>query len=781
MLNITQDSIGLARENREFTAQGIGIAAESLDTAKDSLHILRENIEVSRMILENQRPYAKVSLASRIMPSKPLIFHGREAVTEDIVHRLTAEGSPRVAILGPGGMGKTSVALAVMECDDVKTKFGNNCFWVPCVEATNPSLLLELLADSLRVTQATGDRLSDILFALESSSDPRVIILDNFETPWDRYGRGSKVETYLCALAKIPHVAILLTMRSNKPPSQNIAWDHLEYSSLPALDMSAARLVYLDIHPAAHSDPQLGALLNALGHMPLAITLMATVGVNTEAMPAQLLENWNDPRIRADLLADGSESIDISVQLSIKNPHMQANPDALTLLTILSMLPGGARQELLPLLAPSIANYLPALATLTKSALAEIRSKPSNTQLNTGSIHIQPVIAAYVLKHYPLTPDVREDVYKFFYNFIHDHKSEPGDSKFVDDIRALSNEETNIQAILFAAAESKESAEEALNVLISFSWYHYWTTPRNDVIKYVVRAAKAAKIERCVAESLRCQGNILHVLDRYTDACQALMEAKDMFQTLNDPGRAAQCLLKISESYWWMQPHDLRALKGAEEAHRIFQTLGDAGGCAESMLLFGKCKMTQGSFADAHSILSSAREELRQCNPLGAAECLTYLAQTYRREGRPAESQKLSEQARREYQHIACPVDAARCLIYIGWSQTDQCLYSEALATFQQGVDEYMQFGIPLALARCWQGLGDVHQRMSHYDLACAAYEKSRKYYAQVDTLASRSAAARCWNERNQCLQLLGQDRRVSQSTEMSSKEGLENSSRLAS
>lgn len=93
---------------------------------------------------------------------------------------------------------------------------------------------------------------------------------------------------------------------------------------------------------------------------------MATVGENSEALPTQLLETWNNPKIRADLLVDGSESINLSIQLSINNPHMQANPDAIVLLAIISMLPGGARHELLPQLAPSIINVPLALATLTR-------------------------------------------------------------------------------------------------------------------------------------------------------------------------------------------------------------------------------------------------------------------------------------------------------------------------------------------------------------------------------------------------------------------------------
>jgi hypothetical protein len=156
----------------------------------------------------------------------------------------------------------------------------------------------------------------------------------------------------------------------------------LEFASLPALPNSAACQVYLGIHPEARSDPQMDSLLDALGGMPLAIILMARLGKNTEAMPGELLKEWNNPNIGTGLLDDGSQSktrnINFSIRLSIESHYLQSNPIAITLLAILSMLPGGARRDFLPGLAPDI-SIPRALDTLTKSSLVEIWSTTSET------------------------------------------------------------------------------------------------------------------------------------------------------------------------------------------------------------------------------------------------------------------------------------------------------------------------------------------------------------------------------------------------------------------
>jgi hypothetical protein len=52
-------------------------------------------------------------------------------------------------------------------------------------------------------------------------------------------------------------------------------------------------------------------------------------------------------------------------------------------------------------------------------------------------------------------PDaVKGSVCEAVYDFIADHKSEPGDPTFVPDAGELANEETNIQSILFDAIKN---------------------------------------------------------------------------------------------------------------------------------------------------------------------------------------------------------------------------------------------------------------------------------------------------------------------------------------
>ena len=120
------------------------------------------------------------------MPLKPEIFHGRDDLIEGIAQLLLQEETSRVCILGPGGMGKTSVSLAVVELPLIKKRFsGKNVVWVPCIEATSATLLLEILSIQLQVPEDKQVTLEKIISELDTLKQPRLIVVDNFETPWN--------------------------------------------------------------------------------------------------------------------------------------------------------------------------------------------------------------------------------------------------------------------------------------------------------------------------------------------------------------------------------------------------------------------------------------------------------------------------------------------------------------------------------------------------------------------------------------------------------------------
>ncbi|KAG9027468.1 hypothetical protein FRB95_007738, partial [Tulasnella sp. JGI-2019a] len=261
--------------------------------------------------------------SSSILPPKPVALYGRDDTVNDIARRIISTESPRFAAIGPGGVGKTAMSLAIMDHPDMVRKFRNSRFFVRCEQATSPGLLIDLIARGFGIEKPSNDRMKDVTCLLHSTNHPIFLILDNFETPWDIPGEQSRIEEILCTIASFHHVAILVTMRSHTPPSTKVRWSRPVLEPLPVLSKAAARDLYLEVDPSAATDNSLDTLLDELSYMPLAITLVASLGVGGET-PMALLQAWRDKNTGTDLVqgSDKNNSVNISIKLSVESNRM---------------------------------------------------------------------------------------------------------------------------------------------------------------------------------------------------------------------------------------------------------------------------------------------------------------------------------------------------------------------------------------------------------------------------------------------------------------------------
>ncbi|KAF5347058.1 hypothetical protein D9758_011610 [Tetrapyrgos nigripes] len=64
-------------------------------------------------------------------PQVPAVFTGRSKLVEEAVNILCGTNQVHIGILGAGGIGKTSVALHIMEDPLIKEKFAERCYFHP--------------------------------------------------------------------------------------------------------------------------------------------------------------------------------------------------------------------------------------------------------------------------------------------------------------------------------------------------------------------------------------------------------------------------------------------------------------------------------------------------------------------------------------------------------------------------------------------------------------------------------------------------------------------------
>jgi hypothetical protein len=179
---------------------------------QSSVRCIRE--EIRRTIGKTNRLLATHSYAvssSRsftMLPSRPKIFHGRKFEMETILTTLAKE-SPKIAILGGGGMGKTGLARAVLHHPDITTKFEHR-FFVSAESATTSIELAALLGLHLKLKP--GKDLTKSVVQYFSEQPPCLLILDNLETPWEPMHSRPGVEEFLSLLTDVPHLALIVSL-----------------------------------------------------------------------------------------------------------------------------------------------------------------------------------------------------------------------------------------------------------------------------------------------------------------------------------------------------------------------------------------------------------------------------------------------------------------------------------------------------------------------------------------------------------------------------------------
>jgi predicted ATPase/class 3 adenylate cyclase len=202
------------------------------------------------------------------VPSTP--FLGREQEIDAVLALLSDPSVRLLTLTGPGGTGKTRLALhAAAQASDA---YPDGVFWVPLAELTSPELLVTAVGATLG---ADGD---DI--AAAAAGKRLLLMLDNFEHVLDA---ADRIPGWL---AGCPGLDVMVTSREVLRISgeQQYAVPPLSTVDGPRLFLSRAR----SVDPAFPSDPVVPEICARVDNLPLAIELAAArVNVLT---PAQLLE-----------------------------------------------------------------------------------------------------------------------------------------------------------------------------------------------------------------------------------------------------------------------------------------------------------------------------------------------------------------------------------------------------------------------------------------------------------------------------------------------------------
>lgn len=274
---------------------------------------------------------------------------GREQDCHEATEFLLHDAVPLLTILGPGGVGKTSLALGVAH--GVKTAFADGVTWLDLTTVVNPLRVLAHIASALGLHVSGEDMVERLIGSLRSQQ--HLLLLDNCEHLVQSVGA-----LLTALLPYCPAVQVLATSRVplNIRGEQRLRLDPLpvprqEQSQVDDLLGNASVQLFLDrartrqpqLQFNASNAPSIADLCRHLEGMPLAIELAATQ-INVFS-PKALLATVQTGNVSQPLTLNGLPERQRSIAATIDWSYGLLSPDGQALFRRLSVFAGGCTME----------------------------------------------------------------------------------------------------------------------------------------------------------------------------------------------------------------------------------------------------------------------------------------------------------------------------------------------------------------------------------------------------------------------------------------------------
>jgi predicted ATPase len=145
----------------------------------DSTHDLARDLESIRDRLP-EAPSRHLAPRLNTLPSQPTVFIGREREVAAVKEMLLREDVRMVTLTGPGGIGKTRLALQV--ASEVSERFDGGICFIPLAAVTDALLIPSIVAQGLGIRE-TGRPVSiqSVKEYLQDSRSNLLLFFDNFE------------------------------------------------------------------------------------------------------------------------------------------------------------------------------------------------------------------------------------------------------------------------------------------------------------------------------------------------------------------------------------------------------------------------------------------------------------------------------------------------------------------------------------------------------------------------------------------------------------------------
>ena len=525
-------------------------------------------------------------------PPPPRACFGRDELIEEII--FLAENLVPVALIGAGGIGKTSIVLTVLHHDRIRQRFGDYRRFIRCDQF--PTSRANFLSRLSKVIGAGIENPEDITpLRPFLSSREMILILDNAESILDPKGTGAR-EIYAVVeeLSRFKTISLCITSRISTVPR------HFKRPVIPTLSMESACDIFYDIHDDGGRSYIINNLLRRLDFHALSITLLATTASHNMWDYDRLAWEWDTHRVQV-LQTDYDESLAATIELSLASPTFrELGPNARDLLGVIAFFPQGINENNIDWLFPTISNRR---TIFDKSRILSL------TYRSNGFITMLAPLRDYLRPKDPASSPPLCIAKKCYFSRLSVHVG-PDDPGFKDASWIVS-EDVNVEHLLDVITTIDANSSDVWDVCNYFMEHLHWhkrrpvtlgpkiealpdahpskpkclswlsrsfnavgnQVERKRLLIYTLKLWRERGDNHRIAETLRFLSDVNRKLDLYEEGIRQTREALEIDEWLNDESGQAHTWNSLTRLL-----HDDNQLDAAEEAaSRAINLFSDTG------------------------------------------------------------------------------------------------------------------------------------------------------------------------------------------------------------
>jgi predicted ATPase/DNA-binding SARP family transcriptional activator len=667
----------------------------------------------------------------------PLV--GREDMVSQGIKLLLEDGR-LLTLTGPGGAGKTRLALEIASCILEENRFAQGVCFVSLASLTDPDLLPLAIAQATGIREANG--LPPLVFLKQKLREAQLLlVLDNFEQIIEAANLVSEL------LSACPKIKVLVTSRSvlhlygeqellveplSLPPSRSLLpLELLLQSPAITLFVQRARAVKTDFKLTLENAPAVSEICFQLDGLPLAIELVAAqvklfspqhilkrlddwlhlVNRKTRDLPTrqQSLENvleWS-----YDLLDQAEQNFLAQLGVFVHSFTLEAVEAICTF--------GTDHQH------PKLSHTLEVVEQLSglidKSLLYRQELWLPNFQGEEKSEGITRFRMLELVREYALEKlqagrseeMVRERHLDYYLKMAEETEPQLHRLSMRDLLKRLELEHGNFRAALrWSLAENRENSvrlEKGIRLAAALAWFWhfrgYWSEGSVWLEKALALTQHEAISRSVQAKVWHAAGIINAGQGQARRAFEQLKQGLVLFQELDDKWG-------IAHSFDWMAElhralgHYTEARPLYETAHQMCVELEDHFCANLEQIGLGYISFQQGDYTSALNFLRNSLETSRGLrDKFGAASALNGLGELFRREGDYEHALVYYRQSLSLYREMGLTGKVVMSLHNIGQLQLERQNFMEAESFFKSSLVLSYEIKSRGIVAFCMAGL----------------------------------------------------------------------------